>query len=689
MEHMIDDICEVMLAVVLSAPMYIAPGYVIGSFLNILSFREKPLWERLLLSPVLSIAVWPIASYLLWYVGGEVSVFGVLAACVILCTVHIIRHHAGADGSKYVLRGVIVAALWVIIALIFVVDIQWGQSLYPVQLYDYYKHVVVVDAVSRTGISPVNPVYHPGEDILLKYYYFWHIGCALVDRMGGDLVSPRTAFFGGIIWSGLTLMAAVASQFLLQGGDTRKRRALIAVGMLTVLGIDVLPTLYYVVTGEVHSTSHWLYIAEHWNADGQVCAWFNAVVWAPHHVMSVVAFLAGFLVLQRTVSRPVPFGGDTIRAVVFVALACASGSGMSVWVALVAVLFFVMYAAYAFFRREYSSLAILVAVGLLAAAVSVPFLLELAAGEHLSRNVLAFSVRSFYPSDSLLRVYGVYDIHIRDAVRFLLLPLNYAMEFGFILFGSAIYIVRRIRTGRFSVEDHFWAILFLVSLLLTTFLRSAIRMNDFGFRGTMFAQYVLLIWSVDMVDVFLTDIRNRGVSLRQAVARPKIALAALLLVIGFCTTAYDIAGRKIFHIADQSETMARGNLEMVSILKRVEEVLPDDAVVMSNPENTLVLFSSLYLHRQRVLSLIDQVDIYGISRDDYRSLADILRPVFAGGISADSVRATCTNLGVDYLITGPKDSVWNAEDAWTSRSRPLIDSRHIRVYEARAIASAE
>ena len=77
-----------------------------------------------------------------------------------------------------------------------------------------------------------------------------------------------------------------------------------------------------------------------------------------------------------------------------------------------------------------------------------------------------------------------------------LLPLNYALEFGFFFFVAGVKW-RQYRVGDepLSRQDAACLTMLVTSTLICTFLRSSvIGNNDLGWRGFLPAQFVLLLW---------------------------------------------------------------------------------------------------------------------------------------------------------------------------------------------------
>ena len=106
--------------------------------------------------------------------------------------------------------------------LFLLVDIQIGTKLYFANVsYDYTTRIAVINAISRTGVPPINPSYFPGHPEKLTYlYYYWYILPSIIDLIGGRFVNSRQAMTAGTIWGGICLMAIIALYLHLRNRET-------------------------------------------------------------------------------------------------------------------------------------------------------------------------------------------------------------------------------------------------------------------------------------------------------------------------------------------------------------------------------------------------------------------------------------------------------------------------------------
>jgi len=144
-------------------------------------------------------------------------------------------------------------------------------------------------------------------------------------------------------------------------------------------------------------------------------------------------------------------------------------------------------------------------------------------------HVLGLGVRLFYPVAGLARASGWPNL-----VYAAFLPINYFLEFGF--YGLAgVWFLRRMWQQR-TVNRYELLTLTIAatSLLLCTFVRSTvIQNNDLGYRGMLLAQFILLLWAVDLLDD------------RKAARRP---LVMVLIVLGIASSIYEAASLRLYAV---------------------------------------------------------------------------------------------------------------------------------------------
>ena len=494
------DTARVLAAFVLFLPLLLFPGYAIGWASDALRFRSRSLGEKLVIAVPLSISTVPLLIYLTGLVSLSITwvLLGLITGLFAFLMARDVRASGPFPGSVRVL--LLFAAGWLGIGFVSLIDYQWNDQLFiPTTSYDYSVRIAVTDAMTRTGVAPVNPFFFPGYHVPLRYHYFWFLPASLVDRMGGDFITPAQATIAGTLWCGLGLIALIVMYtfyFRNTEGTGSPRRAWIGISLLLVTGLDILPMLFHLVA--FHNIP---FTVDSWNE--LVAGWMSSLLWVPHSVASLIACLCGFLVLWTGTLRT-PAARLWSVVIAGTAFACAVGLSVYVCFAFAAgLLGFGLVAVCKHWRNDVLAIA---GSGAVALVLAFPFLSQTArtSGTKTGPAFISFTVRTFTFAENVMVYLHAHWILIKT-VNLVLLPLNYTMELGLFLVVGIVqarrYALRRAPLGRRE-----WAEIALVSMpvLVCTFLRSGvITNNDLGWRGFLIAQFMLLIWAIDYVRVAL------------------------------------------------------------------------------------------------------------------------------------------------------------------------------------------
>ncbi len=681
----------------------VVPGYVLGAITNILDFRRRGFAAKGALSLALAIAVCPIVTYLLARSAGFPLVWGAYATtwgigCALL-GMHLVT--AGPCIWSWSLWrdrrlriALLVSVVWVTLALVSLVDFQIGNRLYvSVTSYDYTARVAVTDAILRTGLPPLNPSFFPGHPVTLYYYYFWFLLCSLVSQLVGPFAETRQVVFASTMWAGLGLIAVVAL-FLrfFHEEEAQPRvdaRVLVGIGLLLVSGLDIIPVMIGNVASYLAGDRSLYPTVEWWN--NQITGWFDAMLWVPHHIAGLTACLVGTLLILRAPAAESRRASATL--LVTGALACASGLGLSIWVAVVFAVFLASWLVRCVFTRRFSEAAQVAGMGIIAAALCFPLLAELRQATSLERVPIAPTVRTFQPVKDQLDAAAEAGLgFVRPLVSGLLLPLNYLLEFGFFLLATALYLSWRLRTGRaLNRYEQAGLLMLLTSFLVATFLRSDIGNNDLGWRAPMLGQFVMLLWSVEVVLAFGRWVAPQAGGAMATTVRigraSRMALGAFL-VLGVMTVVYDIVMLRVFPLLADAQLTASPSwlgTEGVSsngdvgrrayALREAYEwarmEVPPDLVVQHNPDTEIEIFHGLYGGHQTAAADWHHGMLYGIPDQAYRPVSDLVAGIFEDPESTPSdVDAICRQLSIGLVVVKDTDPAWNG--SWVASKAPAF-----------------
>lgn len=696
------DVSGALLACLLFAPIFLAPGYVIGWLLDLFEFRRRQFPVQITAAILLSMSVSPVLLFLVYRLAsGTAAMVLLLLFCIAFAW--IVFRQAGtcplwAPGAKQFARWAALAAgLWVLFAVVFLADWQWGDRLYfTVVSYDHTTRASIIDAITRSGVPPNNPSYFPGHTEKLTFvYYFWYVLASLVDQLGGRWVEARMALTASIAWCGLGLMAAVAF-YLRQRRSSRRwgiwKTALIGIGCLAITGLDLLPVLGFLLryhfdfvelsfTGDI----------ELWNE--QITAWVPALLWVPHHTAALIACLTGVMLVHSVWDAP---SARRVPAMIVAGLAFASACGLSVWVTLVFVLFWALWLGWLLMDDSTRPLAwMMVVPGVVALLAILPFLLDwfgAGASDGSAAAPLTLAVRILGPVAPIVNQYPEW---MRPVLFIALLPVGYLMELGFFFVAGLYWLQmqpwKTIRADRFKQAE---VLLLAVVFFLASFVRSTlIHNNDFGWRSWMPGQFVLLIWGVDIIErtwgpdspavASFLKFRFPASGLRKTL----VALAALGILSSaanlFVLRAWPMlidAGVEAFpNRMSPDAHLGERTFAGRQAYEFIDENLPAGIVLQFNPFADLDRPGGLYRTRQAVIS--DHA-AYGVPRNVFVTMARGTGAIFdmTGQTDWVAVDALCDRYSIDVLVLNDTDPLWTSLDTLQGMRRPLYHNDRFAIY---------
>ena len=690
------DITGAMLGCLLFIPILLSPGYVAAWLTGVFGFRALTAPWRLLISLPLSVAICPIVTYFAGDVFADgnrwLPVYALYAACFLLWLVLL----AGQWGHEPLPRWLarlwsvprvwrIIPAVWLLVAIGSLVNVEFHNRLYlSFSDFDHTTRVAITDAIGRTGVRPSNPFYYLGSLAPLRYHYFWFLLCSLVTQMGGALVSSQQAIIASVVWCGWSLIALVPLylRFLQErSGAALRRCSLVAIGLFTITGLDIVPlAVYFVGFHTVFPELEW------WNE--QVSSWFGSLLWVPHHVGALVAGLMGFLVLWDAGTTPSlrrRIAGSALAGVAF-----ATGTGTSIYVTLVFVIFLCAWGLVTLVRRWWTHAAALVMAGVVSILFVAPYVHSLG-GTAAGGSFAHFEVRQFYPLVMITHGEPISPLKVA-LLRLAALPLNYLLELGFFGVASLLFLIglrkqRPLQPGVIAAIT-----LAAVSVLVCTFLRSGvIAGNDLGWRGFLPAQFVMLLWAADLMVRRGEQAEARGGSFRSWWLRSPVW--APLILLGIAGTSYELVILRTYFVMNDAGMVWRTMyspdrsfgaraLELRRAYETLDRILPRTATVQASPEGRYFdFYYGLYANRQTVVGDRACGAVFGGDPAPCPPAYADVRAIFDGGphTNWEQVQAICRRLSIDALIVTDFDRSWGLQ-SWAWQTTPVISGDHVRVY---------
>ena len=701
--QLLADVEHILAAAVLFLPLLLLPGFALAASTDIWQFRTRSPVTQLAAALVLSVALVPIAMFLLWSLGFALVwtlYLGSIAAvaAIVLFRRSWLRRWQLAQAAIH--RPWAIAAVvlgWSALAILTLVDIPLGQSLYPTELtLDHsYRTEFVAAAARATGLPPASPFFldaaHP---VPFRYHYFWFMLCGAVVRISGFHVGARDALFASIVWAGLAGIAMLTLYLkLFFGYRDATRRGLILVGTMCIGGLQVL-AFFAAMAWRLHRGKPALF----WpgltwiDDDGKIVGWYDTFVWVPNHTAALVAGMTALLLLWS--ARLASSRARALPLAALAGLAMASCTGLSIHLALIFYGFFGAWTLLLAATRRWRLVAHALVAGAVAAGAAVPYLLSLRSSTGHGDAFLRFVVRT-----SIFSEWIVAHLHLAPAglaaslIALLMQPVVWCFEIAlFVVLGLWKWGHYTQPAGEPLRRRQVLTLLFASTLLITLFLTSGVGTagtNDLGWRGMLPIQAVLL-WCA--ADYFATPLMLR----RQK--RWFHRLVTTLVVIGVGSTAAEFLTLRIFPLAvDHRQAphttavamLPSGNGVYIASLRQALDYLrrttPANAVVQDNPLVNESTIPGLFMERQTAAR--GQTGYrFGGSSDHYPPVLNAATAIFTDpALSSREVGQTCAQYGMQYLLATSLDPVWRDPQSWIWRRNPLFANPHARVFACAAL----
>ena len=697
----ITDTAGILLALIISPIVFITPGYFFGWLFELFDFRKRLTLVQVLIGVVLSNAISPILLFLIYrFFSASIAVSCLLLLAIISVIVFIFspRNFSRTNPNfleinRYQKLALLGIAVWIIFCIIFLTDWQFGNKLYFTSIsYDYTTRVSVIDAITRTGsVPPVNPGYFPGQPVNLTYlYYFWYILGSVLDFVGGKFVSAYQALIVGVAYCGIGLVSTMALYLRLRNpgnGKSMWKSALLSAQLFLISGMDFIPvSILFIVFLILFHRMPMEGRVEGWNMP--IMSWMNAIAWVPNHVASALACLTGFLLFQDAGKKG--FQSNVITSF-FIGACFASGLGLSVWVTFTFAIFWAVWMiVLAFQKAERHRIGWMVFSGLTAIVFAAPFLLDLfsggsGAGPAAKGLPIEFYVRPFIATSFLLFL----PESITPWFDFLFLPINYYLELGFFAVIAVEWLKLRRKTG-FQGNPYYLAEFLLacvVTILMSFFRSTIIYINDWGIRGWLPLQFILIVWVMDLYshyrDAKTGETRQTTSLLKFKSLGPGLQV---LLIVGVMTTMLEVIVDRSWNLLIDSG--AAGTPHEVGpdlqigertyyarlAYEYANQELPQNIIYQNNPGQSLDRPAGLYGTRQMVLA---DRSTYGVPLNVYLPMANKIGSIFTINYwDWGQIDATCKQYNIGVMVINDLDPIWNSLPTLEKYRKPLYQNKY-------------
>ena len=689
------DLTGSIIAFLLFPIIYVIPGYVIGWTFDLFDFRKRLPATRFVIAIIVSISISPILTFLSWNLISVKATYVILVffTAVFIYTFFKTKKTNNLEGITHLyIISICAAAGWSILSILFLIDIQWGDRLYyNVVSYDFTTRVAIINAMTRSGVPPINPSYFPGHPILLTYlYYFLYIPPSLVDQIGGSWVNGRNAMVASVAWCGLGLMATIALYLRLRNslkGSMAWKAGLLGSGLLLVSGLDFIPALFLIIRTRLSTGSSLLQgDIEHWNE--QITAWIGALSWVPHHVAAMIACLTGIMFVHSA------RGKGTLRQLTLMSLAglaFASAVGLSIYITAVFVVFWGIWMLMLFLQKERRLSLAMSLSGLVALIAAGPFLIGLISGGSSTSNPglpLTFEVRRFGPILPYIQDYPTFIINL---VNLLFLPINYLFELGFFFVAGLLWIQQNWRIKWYATPyQTSEIILIVVTFIIGSLFRSTvIGSNDLGWRVWLFGQFILLIWSVDVILRIFPDLKLKISDATTFINKKNWRSLRILLILGLITSIVDFTLLRVWPLLvdldaagfpnsfSTDTNLGQRTFSVRETYDFINVTLPVNIHIQPNPAELINRPIGLYSNRPIAIS---GLTAYGVPVKELLARVDVVAKIFETDMDWSVIDQTCKDNFIDIIVVSDEDPLWHRLTFLNSERTPLYQNPHHAVF---------
>jgi hypothetical protein len=343
-----------------------------------------------------------------------------------------------------------------------------------------------------------------------------------------------------------------------------------------------------------------------------------------------------------------------------------------------------------FKNKEYTISTTMAFAGIVALIAASPFIAGLVNGNGTSQGgqlPFTLTVRSFLPISYFIpsTSTGIFSI-----ASFLLLPINYLLELGFFFLAGLLWLQEK-KKGRWKQTQFNTAeiILLSVTFIICTFVRSTtIDSNDFGWRAWLPGQFILLVWSVDVIILFFPEIKFRQPATLSWVNRRVWSQLRIFIILGLLTTIVDIAmlriwtmlvdtgvagfpnsfsdnvelGRRTFAAREAYEFINHNTLQNIHIQQNTDELLNIPIGLYSN----------------RAIAISGHT-AFGIPKEDFLIHANSVGKIFNNESTWNEIDRSCKTNSIDMIVVNNEDPIWNYLPSLEEERHPFYQNQYYAV----------
>lgn len=345
-------------------------------------------------------------------------------------------------------------------------------------------------------------------------------------------------------------------------------------------------------------------------------------------------------------------------------------------------------------KAERSHVIVMLLAGVVGLVLISPFIIGILNSESSSEAEIlpiSFYVRPFIASSIL----GLSSRVLYRIANLALLPLNYFFELG-LFFVMAILWLRaysRSIQDRLSYGTVEVLLVATTTVFLSFFYSTIIVINDLGIRGWLPVQFILIVWTVDLIYKKMENKSFIFPSLFNAFTQSSRlnGVLRLMLVIGVMTSALEAVNIRAWPmlidwnmVGFPNDLSPDTNLgERTYSARRaydfVREHIPEEAVIQNNPTITLDRPGGLYGDHQ--MAIADRT-IYGVSALEARRMTEGIGTIFNSPNNSDwkSLDQLCDEFSIDVFIVNDNDPLWSSLSVLKVERPPVYKNEYYALF---------
>jgi hypothetical protein len=227
-----------------------------------------------------------------------------------------------------------------------------------------------------------------------------------------------------------------------------------------------------------------------------------------------------------------------------------------------------------------------------------------------------------------------------------------------------------------------------ISVFIGSFVRSTVIFsNDIGWRAWLPGQFILLIWSVDLINHFYFTAHPRQ-ERRPSISQRTAVQLKFFLIIGWLTTLMDITllrtwpfmvdngFARVPNSFSPDSKLGQRTLASRQMYDFINRSLLPEAVIQINPTDRVDRTVGLYANRQVAVSVHTA---FGISQEELKDRISSVSKIFEQ-TEWRVLDQSCKSNFIEVLIVNDLDALWNNLEILEKERAPIYKNQYFSVF---------